>query len=61
MFDEKEYNMQLQDVLYVGRGTKEVLFRSKDPNNPAEFYFNSSPAHHTYPTVKLDFKESKGR
>ncbi|GAA3329144.1 hypothetical protein GCM10020331_075990 [Ectobacillus funiculus] len=50
--DGTEYDMQRRDGLYVGRGVKEVLFRSKDANNPAKFYINSTPAHHTYPTVK---------
>lgn len=54
ILDGKEYEMKRQDGLYVGRGTKEVLFRSKDPKNPAKFYINSSPAHHTYPTIKID-------
>lgn len=55
----EEYEMKHHDGLYVGRGTKEVLFRSKDPNNPAKFYINSSPAHHTYPTVKIDINNIK--
>ncbi len=36
--------------LYIGKGAKEVIFSSNDSANPAEFYMNSSPAHHTYPT-----------
>ncbi|MEY2191536.1 5-dehydro-4-deoxy-D-glucuronate isomerase [Neobacillus sp. BF23-41] len=55
--DGTEYEMQMRDGLYVGKGTKEVLFRSKDAMNPAKFYINSTPAHHTYPTVKIDIKK----
>lgn len=54
-----EYDMQRRDGLYVGRGTKEVLFRSSNPQDPAKFYINSTPAHHTYPTVKIDINEIK--
>lgn len=54
ILDGQEYSMAGRDGLYVGRGTKEVLFRSTDANDPAKFYINSSPAHHTYPTVKID-------
>jgi 4-deoxy-L-threo-5-hexosulose-uronate ketol-isomerase len=34
-------------------GSKEISFESKDNNNPAKFYFNSAPAHKTYPTVLI--------
>ena len=57
ILDGEEYNMAQKDGLYVGKGTKEVLFRSKDPNNPAKYYINSAPAHHKYPTVKIDINE----
>ncbi|WP_026581289.1 5-dehydro-4-deoxy-D-glucuronate isomerase [Bacillus sp. J33] len=57
ILDGTEYDMQMRDGLYVGKGTKEVLFRSKNANNPAKFYINSTPAHHTYPTVKIDINK----
>ncbi|MGG3587117.1 5-dehydro-4-deoxy-D-glucuronate isomerase [Priestia megaterium] len=52
--DGTEYDMKCRDGLYIGKGTKEVYFRSKNINNPAKFYINSVPAHHMYPTVKID-------
>lgn len=52
--DGEVYGMQKRDGLYVGKGTREVIFRSDDPENPAKFYINSTPAHHQYPTVKID-------
>lgn len=57
VLDGIEYDMQRRDGLYVGRGTKEVLFRSKDADKPAKFYINSTPAHHKYPTVKIDINK----
>ena len=57
--DGVEYDMVRYDGLYVGKGTEEVLFRSKDAANPAKFYINSTPAHHKYPTVKIDINEIK--
>lgn len=59
ILDGEEYEMVQRDGLYVSRGTKDVIFRSKDANNPAKFYINSTPAHHTYPTVKIDIHKIK--
>ncbi|MCE4047481.1 MULTISPECIES: 5-dehydro-4-deoxy-D-glucuronate isomerase [Bacillaceae] len=55
--DGEVYDMQKRDGLYVGKGTREVIFRSDDPENPAKFYINSTPAHHQYPTVKIDINK----
>lgn len=57
ILDGTEYDMQGRDGLYVGKGTRDVRFRSKDINNPAKFYINSTPAHHSYPTVKIDINK----
>lgn len=48
--DGREYPMGYKDCLYVTMGTKEVLFRSSDPANPARFYIVSAPAHRAYET-----------
>ncbi|MED3963323.1 5-dehydro-4-deoxy-D-glucuronate isomerase [Niallia taxi] len=57
ILDGEVYGMQKRDGLYVGKGTKEVIFRSENPENPAKFYINSTPAHHQYPTVKIDINK----
>ncbi|MEI8095494.1 MAG: 5-dehydro-4-deoxy-D-glucuronate isomerase [Spirochaetales bacterium] len=49
------------DGFYVGKGTKQVLFASKDAKNPAQFYLASSPAHQTFPTVKIEFAKANPR
>jgi 4-deoxy-L-threo-5-hexosulose-uronate ketol-isomerase len=51
--DGKDYNMGFKDAVYVGRGSKEVIFRSKDASKPAKYYFASSPAHKEYPTAQI--------
>jgi 4-deoxy-L-threo-5-hexosulose-uronate ketol-isomerase len=33
-----------RDVIYLGRGAREVVLASDDPGNPAMFYLNSVPA-----------------
>jgi 4-deoxy-L-threo-5-hexosulose-uronate ketol-isomerase len=53
LVDGKEYILENKDCLYIGMGSKEILFKSAVPGNPARFYFNSAPAHATYPTLKL--------
>src|SRR5665647_1779727 len=40
----KEYTLNKLDCLYLGMGTKEVSFQSKDSKQPASFYFLSSNA-----------------
>lgn len=52
--DGKEYKVGHKEGMYVGRGTKDVSFKSVDTANPAKFYVNSCPAHHTYETVLID-------
>lgn len=59
--DGKVYDVKPKDGLYVGMGTKEVLFSSVDANDPAKFYIASSPAHKTYPTYYIDFDKANHR
>lgn len=48
-----------RDVLYVGRGAKEVTLVSDDPANPALFYLNSVPAGADFPTRLITRGDSK--
>ncbi len=54
----KEYTLNFKEALYVGSGDHEVSFTSTDSSNPAKFYFNSAPAHHSYPVKKITLKEA---
>ncbi len=51
--DGKEYQVAHKEGMYIGMGAKEITFASKEKETPAKFYFNSTPAHHTYPTVLI--------
>ncbi|WNR46314.1 5-dehydro-4-deoxy-D-glucuronate isomerase [Paenibacillus roseipurpureus] len=56
--DGTVYTMDSKDCIYIGLGSKEITFASDDAANPAKFYFNSTPAHKTYPTVKAAISEA---
>ena len=51
--DGKTYEVFAREGMYIGRGSKNITFASKDASNPAKFYMNSAPAHTTYPTVHI--------
>lgn len=53
IIDGKEESMKKQDGYYIGKETKDVRFKSDDPDNPAKFYCVSVPAHKIYPNVKI--------
>ncbi|WP_400164401.1 5-dehydro-4-deoxy-D-glucuronate isomerase [Brevibacillus sp. TJ4] len=59
--DGEVYEIGPKEGIYIGRGTKEVVFRSLDPANPAKFYLNSCPAHTSYPTVKVGLEKALAR
>ena len=44
--------------LFVGQGAGEVIFASREPDNPAHFYLLSAPAHKSYPTQKITMAEA---
>jgi len=46
--ENKEYAVSKLDCVYLGKGTREVKFKSKSKNDPALFYILSAPAHHKY-------------
>jgi 4-deoxy-L-threo-5-hexosulose-uronate ketol-isomerase len=52
--DGEEFELKAKEALYVGRGNKEVKFRSSDISNPAKFYLSSTPAHKEYPTTLVN-------
>ncbi len=49
--DQKVYDMARLDCLYIGRGSKEIVFASKEAGTPARFYLLSYPAHSEFPTT----------
>ena len=46
--DDKVYDLDYKDCLYITRGVRKVTFESLDGKNPAKFYIVSAPAHCSY-------------
>ncbi|MCQ2204931.1 MAG: 5-dehydro-4-deoxy-D-glucuronate isomerase [Bacteroidales bacterium] len=51
--DDETFELGYKEMLYIGRGKKNVTFTSSDPHEPAKLYFNSAPAHKEYPSKKV--------
>ena len=51
--DGTTFELGYKEALYLGAGNREVTFESIDAKNPAKFYFNSAPAHKTFPDRKI--------
>ncbi|WP_432712118.1 5-dehydro-4-deoxy-D-glucuronate isomerase [Pedobacter sp.] len=56
--DGTAYTVNKLDALYIGKGVKEVNFKSVDANQPAVFYLLSTPAHTNHPTTLLERKDA---
>lgn len=57
--DGVKYDIKSRDGMYVGKGVKEVIFKSIDKNNPAKYYISSAPAHKEYPSKYINFENAK--
>lgn len=55
---DESYDLEFKEALYIGRGNRKIFFKSKDSKNPAKFYFNSAPAHTTYPDKLVTKKDA---
>lgn len=59
--DGVEYKLGYKDCLYITKGTREVLFASANPEEPAKFYMVSAPAHTSYETKLITIDEAAKR
>ena len=57
--ESKGYELAYKEALYLGKETKDVVFKSADPGNPARLYINSAPAHHVFPSRKVTTDEAE--
>lgn len=58
--DGERYALDARDVLYVGRGSREVSFASDEPARPARYYLVSYPAQVSCPTAVVRRSEVQG-
>lgn len=56
--DGQIFEIGTKEALYIGKGAKDVYFSSDNASNPAKFYLNSTPAHHSYPTKRVTKAEA---
>ncbi|WP_042164065.1 5-dehydro-4-deoxy-D-glucuronate isomerase [Paenibacillus gorillae] len=56
--DGEVYELERLDVLYVGKGKREVHLASKDSANPAKLYFCSTSAHKELETRKMTVEQA---
>lgn len=59
IIDDATYGMVKLDALYIGRGSKNIEFRSNDAKNPARYYLISYPAHAAYPTTHAKIADAE--
>ena len=57
--DGELFELKNKEALYIGKGAQSVQFSSESPYNPARFYFNSAPAHQSYPTKLVTKKNAE--
>lgn len=58
--DGKAHALAARDVLYVGRGSRDVVFESDDAARPARFYLVSYPAHADWPARVVRRTDAEG-
>jgi 4-deoxy-L-threo-5-hexosulose-uronate ketol-isomerase len=51
--DGRRHEMNARDVLYIGRGARDVHLASVEANRPAKYYLVSYPAHQAHPTAHV--------
>ena len=56
--DGTVYELNKKEALYVGKGSKEIIFETADGEQPY-FYINSAPAHHAYPVKKVGKEDAE--
>ena len=57
--DGEEFELSTRDVVYAGRGSRELSFASSSADHPARYYMISYPAHAEFPTRRVRASEAQ--
>lgn len=52
------FDVQPRDMVYVGRGARDIAFSSEDETTPARFFLVSYPAHAAHPSERVAYDEA---
>lgn len=55
----ESFSIGHKEALYLGKNTRDVVFKSVNPDKPAKLYINSAPAHHEYPSRRITLKDAE--
>jgi 4-deoxy-L-threo-5-hexosulose-uronate ketol-isomerase len=58
IIDGTEHSLDFKEALYVGKGVRQIIFKSDSNSNPARFYLNSTPAHKELPTRRITLQDA---
>jgi 4-deoxy-L-threo-5-hexosulose-uronate ketol-isomerase len=58
--DGTDHPLAAKDVVYIGRGSRDIRFSSDSPASPARFYLVSYPAQEDHPTAVIRGAEVQG-
>ena len=56
--DDETFELGYKEMLYIGRGKRNVTFETLDAQKPAKLYINSAPAHKEFPSKKITQAEA---
>ncbi|MCI5982332.1 MAG: 5-dehydro-4-deoxy-D-glucuronate isomerase [Bacteroidales bacterium] len=56
--DDETFELGYKEMLYIGRGKRNVTFETLDAQKPAKLYINSAPAHKEFPSKKITKAEA---
>ena len=57
--DGQEFELGYKDALYIGMGSRDISLASKKKEEPARLYFNSAPAHQSYPCKLITLADAE--
>jgi 4-deoxy-L-threo-5-hexosulose-uronate ketol-isomerase len=53
------FKLGFKEALFLGKGTKDVSFKSVYSKNPSKLYINSAPAHHSFTSKRVTLSDAE--